>query len=172
MTIHLFNKTTRRMVYTVYAIGIPFIWFLVLLSLGTWGLAEPMIVLAIIFSVFNIAMTIIIYREIFIEGTWESKITIDEIGLTMVSHKKTASLAWKHINMAGYGNFNRAIIFSSRFDTDILRKRVRYKHITNDCIFVELRPDIIQEIRKYWIGLIIGEAKHKKEGNNNEDKRY
>lgn len=163
MTIRLFNKATRGTVYTIYTIGPLFFLFLILLYLGALGLIEePMFGYAIICFIGNITAIIMIYREIIVEGMWESKITINSEGITMASKKKTARLEWENINMAGYGNRNRAIIFLRRYDKDKLKKRIFYKNITNDCIFVELRPGIYEQIRKYYKGTIIGEDKLKK----------
>lgn len=163
MTIHLFNKVTRSVVYTIAIISPLFFLFLILLYSGALGLIEePMIVYAIICFIGKIATIMMIYREIIVEGMWESKIKIDSEGITMWSNKKTARLEWKNINMVSYGIHNRAIIFSRRYDKGILGRRILYKDITNDCIFFELRSGIYKEIRKYYNGTIIREEKLKK----------
>lgn len=163
MTGRLFNKTTRGTVYTILIVGPIFTFFVGLLSLGAWGLIEePMIVAAIIYFLGCIYSIIKIYIEIIVEGLWESTITINEEGIFMKSKKKDSSIRWENVRIVGIGNKKRAIIFSTNFDKEILKKRILYKHINNDCIFVELREGILKEIENYYEGIIIGSIYSKK----------
>lgn len=96
-------------------------------------------------------------------GTLTSSVEITDKGIAYQSRLHQYFMPWDTVRLIGFHRagfkFNRNLIFSAYYDSTELGKRHGYKDYSDNLIVLENRKGLVDEVRKYWNGTIIGEEK-------------
>jgi hypothetical protein len=149
MIVPFYKKSTKITIYVLYII-----WPLLVLSGAIWRIVESDYILSTLLLILFLILVPAMIKDLK-NGTMESKAIIDEKGITVESKKKKFSMQWIDMNLVGYGI--NVIIFSRKFDKRVFKLNLRFEHMSNDMVYLMRRPGLIDEIKKYWKGPIIGE---------------
>ena len=110
-------------------------------------------------------LTIVLLIANIVSGTFSDKVEINQSGVHLKRKKNTYHMEWKHINMIavseyGLGKASKRVVFSSKYNKDILRLVYPYSSLSNNLLFLVNRKGLIKEIEKYYKGEIINKGKN------------
>lgn len=96
-------------------------------------------------------------------GVITSTIKINKYGITFESRNIKYYIDWEDVKLVGASQYGlkifKRVVFSTAFDTNLLKVNLQPSSMSNKLIFVYNRKGLLKELRKYWRGTIVGEEK-------------